>query len=848
MSKLGTNLIKPSQNEFMDRKANESVEFPPLTIHMEQIKSVLLLLNSEEDLVLVNVLKHLTEYVRKNDENVALLKEHNVLEFMRHKRFYRHSQNVIIRRFALYLTNHILENMNRLTDLNSLVTLDILKECQTYYLSEEDDVCLEYLIVIICRCLDDPKMAKELLNEFKFIEMLLEQFSISNNPDVILNSMKLMEHILEVIDYDEMQEFVSIKQFPARQILCHLSSEFGDLRKAALSLLAILMCKVNLEAGPFSQDSLRIAVLKELSCMITSNRSMPENHLILDVLAMAVRNKPMARIFFQHNLFQQFMTSFDKNFLDLEDMCQALKVISEIAAYWEYATDLAEAGVIDKFLKCLVGDERIPALHILKGLNRMLTNSYVVNEVLDLEEGNILVEKLLGLITNVDVSLQIREEAANILLKMLKLAFYTIAKQLEKLKIPESLAIVFGQDGIYQSIDLLLSLLNVVEIFSGYAEYAILVNHIYCCLGTIVNVQTVRQILLNNYIGSSIIRALKSLSNSVKSSVCNFIIKTSHYGEFLCEYLDHGILEILITHQKHAFCVPNWSTAMESILSKTPTMKFCIRNHLSFTDLTKGHDFYVSKKNFDDFRTFQNILKEEVSPLQPILVVNFDRTVAPQESVVRIPVNCFTPEECQGLINPEEWCYCRTPGDMGLPQLLAELHRKLAACDFNGTEQHLHCTMSFIDFKTIDKKVKIISETVARALSTNLPALDLHGTECSQHAVECHLKDLAKELHCNFIPLGRIKIGCQFERAVLFKALADQVGLPCTLTRSVDGRILYNEIAMPMKIEHDIHCEVNTLKFLPRNMLRPTHVVDLMYNIGEIYPLQSSQAIKYLRL
>jgi len=35
---------------------------------------------------------------------------------------------------------------------------------------------------------------------------------------------------------------------------------------------------------------------------------------------------------------------------------------------------------------------------------------------------------------------------------------------------------------------------------------------------------------------------------------------------------------------------------------------------------------------------------------------------------------------------------------------------------------------------------------------------------------------------------------------------------------------------------------------MPWRMLRPTHVVDLMYNVGELYPMQSRQALQYLRL
>uniref|UniRef100_T1GA84 EDR1/CTR1/ARMC3-like peptidase-like domain-containing protein n=1 Tax=Megaselia scalaris TaxID=36166 RepID=T1GA84_MEGSC len=68
---------------------------------------------------------------------------------------------------------------------------------------------------------------------------------------------------------------------------------------------------------------------------------------------------------------------------------------------------------------------------------------------------------------------------------------------------------------------------------------------------------------------------------------------------------------------------------------------------------------------------------------------------------------------------------------------------------------------------------------------------------CSEEFVLNHLNHLKYQLHCNVIPLGMIKFGGPCERAIMFKGLADQIGLPCSLVRSVDGRILFNEIPLP---------------------------------------------------
>lgn len=53
-----------------------------------------------------------------------------------------------------------------------------------------------------------------------------------------------------------------------------------------------------------------------------------------------------------------------------------------------------------------------------------------------------------------------------------------------------------------------------------------------------------RYVLLSNFIVSSIKRALKSLSNLVKTAVTNFILQTTRFNEYVEVYIDRGILEV----------------------------------------------------------------------------------------------------------------------------------------------------------------------------------------------------------------------------------------------------------------------------------------------------------------
>lgn len=52
---------------------------------------------------------------------------------------------------------------------------------------------------------------------------------------------------------------------------------------------------------------------------------------------------------------------------------------------------------------------------------------------------------------------------------------------------------------------------------------------------------------------------------------------------------------------------------------------------------------------------------------------------------------------------------------------------------------------------------------------------------------------------CNIIPIGAIEVGGPFERALLFKMLADRIPLATTLKMDEQHhRIVYNEVAVPI--------------------------------------------------
>uniref|UniRef100_A0A1B0BZ58 EDR1/CTR1/ARMC3-like peptidase-like domain-containing protein n=1 Tax=Glossina palpalis gambiensis TaxID=67801 RepID=A0A1B0BZ58_9MUSC len=876
MSKSGQ--ILRSLHTYKDRRKSREASFHGLTISLGTIETLVLLFNSDEDIVLAMVLKHLTEFVRKNETNIESLKEKNVLNALKLKEFYRESTSTTIKRLALYVATAIIESSNTLQELESSENLEIIELCLKFYGFEDDDICLEYLSVMFNSCIDDPQGAKLLLTEV-FIDKFFDVVSNTNNPDTELHSFQILEKLLWILGLNDLKDFFAKPSFPINRLLCDLTNDFIEIRIAALNVIELLITDTS-ETNPFASNDHIIHALQQLTKMYCEDLMLTHFEKLIDVLAAAIRNENMALLFFELNLFDSFLVHLNQHML-AKYKCYSLMIIAEAAKYPKFLERLVQAEVTDKFLICLIYEDLVGP-HILLGLNRLIKSSGALKRILEAYDENLL-EKLLSayfeyvsqnqeiLTDSVTIKIKAREQAAEFLGQLLTIAYHKTASRLMELRVPDIMATIFGQPSEWQSIDYYLSLLCIIESLAQNADYReelcaceslttnianllmvgsapnsfntlILVSSIFRTLCCLVDEDVSREILLHNYISASVKRGLKCSTTLVKTSVTNFIMQTSRFPEFVSDYIENGVLETLVMHQKHSHSVPTWNTAIESILSKDPTLKFCIRHHLGFTDTTAGHDFFVSKKKFDDFRDLQNMLKDEVSPLAPILVVNFNRPEDDPSFLIQIPRQSLTPAE----ILKGTGSYCRRPRDTFLPEYLEEIN---AIFEKQGLAVNPAKMKRCIDFENVAKRAKLIAQLVSQVLGNGLKTFDLNSDkECSDHIVKAHLKDLARETHTTFLPLGRLRSGCQFERAILFKALADQVGLPCTMQRSVDGRLLFNELPLPLEMEHDPHCSLENMQFTPWRTLRPTHIIDLMYNVGDLYPVQSRQALQYLRL
>ncbi|XP_072269570.1 armadillo repeat-containing protein 3 [Pyxicephalus adspersus] len=131
----------------------------------------------------------------------------------------------------------------------------------------------------------------------------------------------------------------------------------------------------------------------------------------------------------------------------------------------------------------------------------------------------------------------------------------------------------------------------------------------------------------------------------------------------------------------------------------------------------------------------------------------------------------------------------------------------------------------------LGEQVVALAKFVAERMGGAIEKDQLH-----EFSWELHISELKFELKSNVIPIGKIKKGIFYHRALLYKAIADRIGIACTLERGDYGRA-WNEV----KLLSD--------SLRPGTRASPeSYIVDLMHEPGRLMKHGTAEAESYQQI
>uniref|UniRef100_A0A8C6RL33 Armadillo repeat containing 3 n=1 Tax=Nannospalax galili TaxID=1026970 RepID=A0A8C6RL33_NANGA len=139
-------------------------------------------------------------------------------------------------------------------------------------------------------------------------------------------------------------------------------------------------------------------------------------------------------------------------------------------------------------------------------------------------------------------------------------------------------------------------------------------------------------------------------------------------------------------------------------------------------------------------------------------------------------------------------------------------------------------TKSILPITNIKEQIEALAKYVAEKMGGRIPKEKL-----CDFSWELHISELKFQLKSNVVPIGYIKKGIFYHRALLFKVLADKIGVGCSLVRGEYSRA-WNEVKLLKEAR----------KGVIGNLPSPEeYIVDLMFHPGALLKMRSREADLY---
>ncbi|CAL8292925.1 unnamed protein product [Lota lota] len=343
---------------------------------------------------------------------------------------------------------------------------------------------------------------------------------------------------------------------------------------------------------------------------------------------------------------------------------------------------------------------------------------------------------------------------------------------------------------------------------------------------------------------SPLVRLLSSHHKEVRSNACWAISVCANDELTSVELCQLGALESLqeineSVNRRNQFS----EVAMLKLLAANLSVKYSLKGRLAFTDITTDGFFDAGPvRPGDTVMTLEELSKQPVNQKRPVLVANAAAELQAQRSDESLdsPTDARSSSVCskagsrtskgksRGLKEEDKQ---QRDGDESNDQTESAVEKPWApACDSAFQNLVMEATKSVLTLHDLREQYVTLARLVSEALGGVVEMDRLH-----EFHWELHLSELKFRRRSNVIPIGSVCKGIYCHRALLFKCLADRVGVSCTLVRGEYNRA-WNEVLLPGETQPGGP---------PRPQPCSLYVVDLMHQPGSLLRANTPAAIQY---
>ncbi|XP_038654038.1 armadillo repeat-containing protein 3 isoform X2 [Scyliorhinus canicula] len=348
-----------------------------------------------------------------------------------------------------------------------------------------------------------------------------------------------------------------------------------------------------------------------------------------------------------------------------------------------------------------------------------------------------------------------------------------------------------------------------------------------------------------------LVELLHSNNDEVRRNACWAVLVCGKDDPTTAELCKLGALEILqeinlSSNRKNSFS----DAAVKRLLDHNTALKYCLTGYLSSADII-ADGFYDPGwiKQGMKVLTLEEFSNQEMNQHRPILLINAKRTDGQQVAGLSVEEKL---SEAPSVISnrfPSSKSYIKektsskgkSRGKKEEEKQKEEQHQQKAEeeeknkpweCPYDVLfDAYLsEVARNILPLPSTREQIVALATFVSDKMGGPLCKEKLH-----EFTWELHIADLKFELKSNVIPIGKIQKGIYYHRALLFKALADRLGIGCSLVRGKYTRA-WNEVQLVDQPSQDI-----IGLFIPPT----TYILDLMYQVGSLMRTDSPDAAYY---
>lgn len=365
-----------------------NTEFTAFEIKASEVSTVILLLDSDEFgivekvklsdshcivflQVLFQALYHLDKFAVLSDDNLNQLFEKNIFSYLLKDQLYK-SENIIIQKFSFKL---LVQFFSSSTDYKKklLTHVELVDESERLFLSSADDYLVEYSAIILRHSCEDPKKMDSLGNNVDFMKVLFNRMKTSEDPDILLNCLLLLNCLMS--NSMVIEQILQISDFPVLRIQNEIMNEYQEIQVATLkSLELITACRnVSFEAE-FSSSTF----IETLFVAIEDQTWKDLHKLLFKVISNLVHSDEFSLKIIEKSYFKRLLNLFfDK---DNENRECVLGVITTLASkFSDIRRQIQENGIVSEIIKLL---RSTGSVAICQGILVMSQDYKILDEVL----------------------------------------------------------------------------------------------------------------------------------------------------------------------------------------------------------------------------------------------------------------------------------------------------------------------------------------------------------------------------------------------------------------------------------------------------------------------------------